>query len=213
MKEYENITREIIDFRDRDNQLKIISRDTPLNSDFFFQRLYKSLSFIDGFVSKDNSRNDIYKLLNDQLNSDIKNDPFYNIWLDDMSNLCKAFCKFFNQEKVSFWLGTKRGCKRYHVDMVPFRLLVTYAGQGTELLPDYAADRIAFINGKTNKEILKDKSALSFIDKWDIAIFRGGKEGILHRTPDSALNGGKSILLRLDNSSFLEEIQNINYIL
>ena len=32
--------------------------------------------------------------------------------------------------------------------MVPFRLLVTYEGQGTELLPNYAADREAFIEGK-----------------------------------------------------------------
>ena len=40
----------------------------------------------------------------------------------------------------------------------------------------------------------------------DIAIFRGGKNGILHRTPNSALNHS-SILMRLDNSSFLEDIK------
>ena len=96
--------------------------------------------------------------------------------------------------------------------MVPYRLLVTYAGQGTELLPDFAANRNAFDEGKPNEEIIKDKSALKFINKWDIAIFRGGKKGILHRTPDSALKESSSILMRLDNSSFLEEINKINYV-
>ena len=55
------------------------------------------------------------------------------------------------------------------------------------------------------------KSARKFINKWDIAVFRGGKNGILHRTPDSALQNQSSILMRLDNSSFLEEINRINY--
>ena len=122
-----------------------------------------------------------------------------------MSNVCKLFCTFLNTNKLSFWLGN-RGCKRYHVDMVPFRLLVTYKGQGTELLPNYAADRDAFIEGKPNNKIIKNKSARKFINKWDIAIFRGGKNGILHRN-DSALKCYSSILMRLDDSSFLEEIK------
>ena len=37
--------------------------------------------------------------------------------------------------------------------------------------------------------------------EWDIAIFRGGASGLLHRTPDDALNG-HSILMRLDNKVF-----------
>ena len=53
------------------------------------------------------------------ITKDIKCDPFYRLWLDDMSNLCKLFCKFIGDNKISFWLGTERGCKRYHVDMVP----------------------------------------------------------------------------------------------
>ena len=41
---------------------------------------------------------------------------------------------------------------------------------------------------------------------WDIAIFKGNKfsgnaKGILHRTPDAALNS-PSLLMRLDDSSF-----------
>ena len=94
--------------------------------------------------------------------------------------------------------------------MVPFRLLVTYAGKGTEILPNNAADRNAFIEGKPNDEIVKDKSALQFLNTWDISIFRGGQKSILHRTPDSALNKKSSILMRLDDSSFLDNIIKFN---
>ena len=127
-----------------------------------------------------------------------------------MSKVCKLFCSIQSEKIISFWLGTKRGCKRYHIDMVPFRLLVTYAGQGTELLPDKAADRTAFINGKPNEKIVKDRSSLKFLSSWDIAIFRGGVNGILHRTPDSALDGNSSILMRLDHESFYDQLIKIN---
>ena len=94
--------------------------------------------------------------------------------------------------------------------MVPYRCLVTYSVQGTELLPDNAADRNAFISGKPNENIIKNRSAIRYLKKWDIAIFRGGKHGILHRTPESALNDRSSILMRLDDSTFLEQIEKIN---
>ena len=122
-----------------------------------------------------------------------------------MEDVCKSFCELENIKDVAFWLGTKRGCSRYHVDNVPKRLLVTYAGRGTEWIPDMAADRTAFESGEPNEHIVKDTSALRHIRQWDVAVFRGFREGILHRTPDEALNG-PSILLRLDHSSFLKKI-------
>jgi hypothetical protein len=100
-----------------------------------------------------------------------------------------------------FCLGSKRKCSRYHIDYVPLRALVTYAGKGTEWLPDEAVDRIAFKNGESNEKIIKDLSAKQFMNVWDIAIFRGGENGVLHRTPDLALNA-PSILMRLDHPSF-----------
>tara|TARA_A100001011_G_scaffold394803_1_gene488052 strand:- start:2484 stop:3110 length:627 start_codon:yes stop_codon:yes gene_type:complete len=206
------VKQNLFDFKNDDKQLKIIARKIPKNSEIFFNKVYKCLNSVSGFVKYDNSKQDIQKFLDKIITKDIKCDPFYRVWIDDMSNLCKLFCKFIGDNKISFWVGTERGCKRYHVDMVPFRLLVTYAGQGTELLPDYAANRSAFRDGKSNKEILKSKSALEYINKWDIAIFRGGEDSILHRTPDSALESKSSILMRLDNPSLLDVIKNNNQV-
>ena len=105
------------------------------------------------------------------------------------------------------WLGSKRGCKRYHIDNVPQRLLVTYSGEGTEWLPDDAADKIAYLNGQSNEKILKNSKKKQFVNEWDIAIFKGGSEGLLHRTPDSALNKN-SILLRLDHAYYWKNVYN-----
>ena len=80
-------------------------------------------------------------------------------------------------------------------------MLVTYAGRGTEWLPDEAADWKAYSTGEPNEKIIKDSAARQHIGQWDVAIFRGGQYGLLHRTPDEALNG-PSVLMRLDNKAF-----------
>jgi hypothetical protein len=200
-------------FKKSEDQIRVLKRKEPIEAQKFFQKLYQFPFSIFGNVHKNNTKTDIKKLLNYKIPGKLQRDPFYENWLDDMSQTCKLFCSFQEEDNISYWLGSKRGCKRYHVDMVPYRLLVTYAGQGTELLPNKAADRKAFIEGKCNEKIIKDKSALRFIGKWNIALFRGGKKGILHRTPDSASNNNSSILMRLDSSSFLEKINDINHIM
>ena len=200
------INRKILEFKKEIQNLKIIERDIPFNSTIFFEELCKSFPTIKGLVNCSNAENDILQLFENMVSTKIKKNHFFNLWIKDMSKLCQLFSKFLEENKVFFCIGTKRGCKRYHVDMVPFRLLVTYAGQGTELLPDHAADREAFFKGKSNKFIVKDKSKIKYIKNWDIAIFRGGKKGILHKTPDSALENSTSILMKIDSSSFLEQM-------
>ena len=200
----------LINFKNNENQIEILKRPSPSQSNLFFKEFSKSIFSITGFVSKNQPKKDINKLLKNTLPPSIQSKSFYNIWLEDMSNICMIFSSFLREDRISFWIGTQRGCKRYHVDMVPFRLLITYSGKGTEILPNYAANREAFHDGKSNQEIIKDKSALKYLNKWDIAIFRGGKKGILHRTPDSALKNNSSLLMRLDQPKFLEEIRKIN---
>ena len=122
-----------------------------------------------------------------------------------MANAIMLFCDTQKSDSVSFWLGSERGCRRYHIDNVPLRMLITYAGKGTEWLPDKVSDRLAFAKGAPNEKIVRAPTALQFMKAWDIAIFRGGPKGLLHRTPDDAMNG-PSILLRLDHSSFWDDV-------
>ena len=124
-----------------------------------------------------------------------------------ITHVCEIFCDIQNTSSISMWIGSKRGCKRFHIDNVPQRLLVTYSGEGTEWLPDAAADKSAYLNGEPNEKILKFPQKKQFVNEWDIAIFKGGSEGLLHRTPDSALKKN-SILLRLDHADYWKNIYN-----
>ena len=72
-------------------------------------------------------------------------------------------------------------------------------------MPDSAVDRLAYDSGMPNNKILTNNNARKFLNAWDIAIFRGGPDGLLHRTPDAALNR-PSILLRLDHESFWDTV-------
>ena len=126
-----------------------------------------------------------------------------------MSEISNAFCDTLGNNSICFSLETSRSCKRYHIDNVPMRLIVTYYGKGTEWLPPFASNYNAYYNGEINRKIVKYTNEKKFMRSWDIAIFKGHKfkgEGdrILHRTPDVAQNK-LSLLMRLDDTSSLAD--------
>jgi len=193
------------EFPKREDQLAIVERQSPEGAEAFFQKLMQEPFGIAGKVRKASSVSDIKDILADEIPDPLQSDPFYEKWVSDMAEVCRSFCDTQGSDAVGFWLGSERGCRRYHIDNVPLRALVTYAGTGTEYLPDEAADRRAFADGAPNEKIIKDPSAIRFMKAWDVAVFRGGSKGLLHRTPDAALNG-PSILMRLDHPSFWDRV-------
>ena len=192
-------------FSTRRDQLTILQRERPAQAAAFFQTLEHTPFRVIGRVPKNNSASSIRRFLGGIISENLKADPFYDIWIADMAAQCQLFCEALGSKAVGFCLGTERGCRRYHIDKVPMRCLVTYSGQGTEWIPDTAADRMAFSMGAPNAEIVIDPAQRQFIAPWHVAIFRGGENGLLHRTPDSALNG-PSILMRLDHADFWDKV-------
>ena len=144
---------------------------------------------------------EIRTALERHLPDEVRATPFYYAWTADMAEACHVFADMLGTNAVGFSLSTHRGCERFHQDRVPMRLLVTYAGTGTEWAPDHAVDKTAYENGGDNSQILLDPSALQWIKTWDIAVFKGSPDGLLHRTPDTA-RPGQSILMRLDAPEF-----------
>jgi len=198
----------LLAFNDEALQLAIAEREAPYAANAFFQKLMESSFHFAGkiVIRKAFALEDIRNLLRYQISEELQADPFYFYWLEDMAEICKIFCDLEKSAAIGFWLGTKRGCSRYHVDNVAQRLLVTYAGKGTEWLLEEAVDRQAITNNSPLELIIKDKSAIRFMQPWDIAIFRGGEKGLLHRSPDAAMSRS-SILMRLDHSEFWENIR------
>jgi len=189
--------------------LTISERNAPMGfNDFFKKIIYKPFN-INGNVFKKSSVNDIKDILEEKISVSAKNSIHYNYWINDMAKMSSIFCDIMGSIDISFSLGTSRGCSRYHIDNVPMRLLVTYYGQGTEWLPIDNADYGAYSKGKDNENILKDPKKRMYLKPWHISIFKGGSDGILHRTPDSALKS-PSLLMRLDHSTFLNDIEKYN---
>ena len=199
--------KELYAFADDTSTMKIVERGSPKGSDLFFKELLTEPFNVSSEISKSNRLKDIESMLNTIIPSKLKNSNFYHLWLKDMANITSVFSEIIKEKSICLALETSRGCKRYHIDNVPMRLLVTYYGRGTEWLPSDAANYDAYYSGKNNKKILINSAKKKFLKKWDIVIFKGqkyksNKKGILHRTPDSALNK-ISLLMRLDSSKYL----------
>ena len=193
------------EFSNQESQLIELERQKIYDADSFFQDILDEPFRVIGKVYKKNSNEDIQEILRDIIPVNLQAKAFYKTWVSDMAGVCEIFCDTLKSESISFCLGTERGCSRYHIDNVPMRLLVTYSGQGTEWLPNEIANRIAFEEGLPNEKIVRDCSKIQHINTWNIAIFRGGSSGLLHRTPDSALKN-PSILMRLDHETFWDNI-------
>ena len=154
------------------SQLALVERDALSGSSAFFSKLTQTKFHVLGQIFKASSVADIRFLLEEDIPPKLQSDPFFELWVADMANVCNVFCDMVGEDAIGFCLGTERGCRRYHIDNVPMRLLVTYAGEGTEWLPESASDREAFEGGMANEFILKDPSARQFVGLWDIAVFR-----------------------------------------
>ena len=192
-------------FKHQEGQLAILERQPLGGGDEFFKKLSERPLNVIGIVGKKTCEEEILALLEDEISEDLKSSDFYMQWVIDMAGVCNIFCETLATRTVGFCLATQRACQRYHIDNVPLRLLVTYYGRGTEWVPDTAVDRLAYDSGMPNDKILTNNNARKFLNAWDIAIFRGGPDGLLHRTPDAALNT-PSILLRLDHESFWDTV-------
>ena len=197
--------RDLAAFKHQEGQLAILERQPLGGGDEFFKKLSERPLNVIGIVGKKTSVEEILALLEDEISEDLKSSDFYMQWIIDMAGICNIFCETLATSTIGFCLATQRACQRYHIDNVPLRLLVTYYGRGTEWVPDSAVDRLAYDSGMPNNKILTNNNARKFLNAWDIAIFRGGPDGLLHRTPDAALNT-PSILLRLDHESFWDTV-------
>ena len=196
----------IENFYRNDLWLNILDREKPYKSDEFFKTLILEPFELNICIKKDSAFEEIKYHLTKKLLKRVQDHVFYNKWISDMSEVCILYSDIIKKKSLNFSLKTSRACKRYHIDNVPLRLLVTYFGKGTEWLPRYAANYSAYYNGESNQKIIKIKNKNKFIKPWSIAIFKGQKfkgseKAILHRTPNDALNN-KSLLMCLDNESF-----------
>jgi len=120
--------------------------------------------------------------------------PDFADWVADMGLLTERFRALINRAAVRLRLETvvDDDCALFHVDKHVVRLLCTYAGPGTQWLPDSVVDRSQL--GLQDRSItaannaIGPSSAIQEIPTGSVALLRGeaepGREGrgIVHRS-------------------------------
>lgn len=173
------------------DNLLLITRTAPEKSNNFFRDLIKLDIKLRIRLQKQSIKTQLAQSLVKTLPPSLKDDEFYQAWLDDMATICLNFCKLTASNEILFWLTSTRVCQKFHVDKTPCRLLVTYYGMGTQWLAESLQQLQQQGHPPRN---------IKSIQPWSIAVFRGGKNGVVHRSPPEE---SQSILMRLDLANFI----------
>jgi len=129
----------------------------------------------------------------------------------DITMLVRQFAELTGAETLRLLLATVNTnmCRRFHTDMNDLRLLCTYTGPGTLLLPEEAADRRTFGAGGDNDRIVRDHEAIIMAGETDVVVLKGalypkdGTKAAIHRSPTVEETGRTRLLLRIDTNAFL----------
>jgi len=134
-----------------------------------------------------------------------------------LPDLCRWFAAFRALSGDAPVLGCvvvtrQDDCRKYHVDWVGLRLIITYAGPGTEWVPNedvhreslqLAWRRLAAIN----RRIVPDPRRVMAAAAGDVLLLKGESypgnagRGAVHRSPAIAESGGVRLLFKLTSPS------------
>jgi hypothetical protein len=119
---------------------------------------------------------------------------------EDLLQWIYLFSEQTESTKIKFLLSVVNSdmCRRFHTDVVDFRLLCTYAGIGTYyILPENA-------HFKTEEPA---ENSIEKLNIGDVMLFRGALSAtadcpaLLHKSPPAYTLGIKRLLLRLDTEA------------
>ncbi len=129
-------------------------------------------------------------------------------WLwEDLKSLTEDFSRLAAVKSCRVTFGPIRTdqCRKFHVDKLRMRLITTYAGPGTEWLPEGAVRRAALENPapcfeQANREIVKHAGLVRHAQAGDVLIMKGamgGAPGLVHRSPPIEHRGLLRVVLVL----------------
>ncbi|MEP0073986.1 MAG: DUF1826 domain-containing protein [Marinomonas sp.] len=150
----------------------------------------------------------------DEMYKAFKQSPAVTTLADDIALIVDMFCCLFEQKRAGLRLTVIDGamCPRFHVDLIPCRLVTTYRGIATEWLKNDAIDRTKLglgNQGKSDEEsgLFKQKSDINQLTEGDVALLKGENwqetkgGGLVHRSP-LIIDDTKRLLLTLDFIDF-----------
>lgn len=128
--------------------------------------------------------------------------PGAHVWLADVNEVVEMFRCLFEPAAVGVRLHVLPDtmCPRFHTDRVPARLLVTYAGRGTEWLPENLVSRPGESGPLPDQSV--SEADIEVLPTGGVSLLKGeswiGNEGrgLVHRSP--APGASPRLVLGLD---------------
>lgn len=129
--------------------------------------------------------------------------PDLERWLEAFRGLCES-----TSVTGSVVVTRHDDCRKYHVDWVGLRLIVTYAGPGTEWVADEGVNRAALqvpwrSVAAINRRIVPDPGRVRCAGVGDVLVLKGESypgnagRGAVHRSPPIAHEKGVRLLFKL----------------
>jgi hypothetical protein len=125
--------------------------------------------------------------------------------LEDLVSVAKDFVRLAGVKSCSIRFGAIRGdqCRKFHTDRVRLRLITTYAGPGTEWVPEAGVRRAALVQPAAcpdlaNREIVKHTRLVRHARAGDVLLMKGatgGGTGVVHRSPPIEQHGLLRVVL------------------
>jgi hypothetical protein len=136
-------------------------------------------------------------------------DEEVRIWLlNDMALLLGHFLSLADASRFRLQFGAVRNdqCRKFHVDYFRLRMVTTYAGPGTQWLPETAVNRTALepseeLVHEANRQIVKDPSEVRQARAGDVVLLKGAFFGsgsapaAVHRSPPIERQGATRVVL------------------
>lgn len=138
-------------------------------------------------------------------------DERVHAWLlADAAGLVARLAALAGPGPLKISLGSVRDdqCRRFHVDYLRLRLVTTYAGPGTQWLPEEAVDRHALEHAidcspwEANERIARAPNAVRHARAGDVLVMRGSRfpgveprRGAVHRSPPLDGTGQARVVL------------------
>ncbi|WP_437590337.1 DUF1826 domain-containing protein [Sorangium sp. So ce1000] len=130
----------------------------------------------------------------------------------DIADLARRYARLAGCARVRAELAVQArdGCRKFHADYVGLRLLCTYAGPGTEWIPNEAVRREMLARpgvpiAEANRAIVAFSGAVRFAATGEVLLLKGevfpgnAGNGAVHRSPPVEAAGARRLLLTLDS--------------
>ncbi|MEM6491163.1 MAG: DUF1826 domain-containing protein [Pseudomonadota bacterium] len=117
-------------------------------------------------------------------------------WIDDVVDIAEQFAARAGADVVDVRLEhvSDDACARFHIDNVRLRLVTTYHGPGTEIVPHPFGPQARSLQNQYDGPVDR-------MPPGEIAIFQGGPGGVVHRSPPISKTGKSRSLLCLNTLS------------